>query len=75
MKNGKLVTEYLDHCATKPNPIDDFEAWVIHGDINDDLWASLLNDGWAVAELDAMYDKRFGTDVSNWRRKLLVKEL
>jgi hypothetical protein len=63
MKNGKLVTAYLDDCE-ELNALYkvDFEAWIarMEGSSHDDLWFACLADGWTVAELDAAYARRFG---------------
>jgi hypothetical protein len=63
MKNGKLVTAYLDECehlnALKER---DQEAWLqrhTEGP-HDELWRACLADGWTVAELDKAFERRFG---------------
>jgi hypothetical protein len=63
MKNGKLVTAYMDECevlnALKKR---DQEAWIARSvdDPHDDLWRACISGGWTVAELDAAFARRFG---------------
>jgi hypothetical protein len=65
MKNGKLVTAYLDYCEDLHNMQDDearFERLI--GDEGDTLCRACLADGWTMPELDAAYERRFGRKVN-----------
>lgn len=66
MKNGKLLTEYLDECAENLRLIqsDNIEELKELGrryeeDRTGQLWRALLDDGWTVKELNAAYMRRF----------------
>ncbi len=67
MKNGKLITEWLDYCERMMALIhtptvaaqEEVHEWITSGrDI--ELWQALLNDGWTIAELDDAYARRTG---------------
>lgn len=70
MKNGKLVTEYLDACEEKltllrGRTLESAQQYleVAQSGRTEALWNACLADGWTMAELDAAYGRRFGVTV------------
>lgn len=67
MKNGALVTAYLDYYAetvrlVQRGTTEGYEAAnerFLSGHA-DALWQACLSDGWTVEELNAAYVRRFG---------------
>jgi len=66
MKNGKLVSDYLDHVAetrrlTTSGSMDDMRLANerVRAGTGDDLYKACINAGWTPAELDAAYERRF----------------
>lgn len=74
MKNSQLVTAWLDqseetynlHLQLLANPLAPglFDQWEASLDTGSELWQACLNDGWTVAELDRVYERRTGRKVN-----------
>lgn len=62
MKNGALLTRFLDFCAEMIRARGT-EAWF---DLisDDSLWFALLDNGWTIPEIDTAYFRRFGVTVN-----------
>ncbi len=71
MKNGKLVTDYLDACARDQAAIrsDDLEQLRaankrLEDGVTESLWRACLADGWTIAEMDDAFYRRFNYRVN-----------
>lgn len=70
MKNGKLVTTYLDYHAEtirlmRDGTVEGAEEACerVASGRESDLWQACLGDGWTVAEIDAAFERRFNVRV------------
>lgn len=71
MKNGVLVTAYLDECAAQQamarsgdvSQLEKLNA-LVEADVTGELWRACLNDGWTIAELDNAFERRFNFRVT-----------
>ncbi len=70
MKNGKLVTDYLDECAERHTMAHSQDLAVLEAlfervqiDRAGDLHQACLDDGWTMTELDAAFERRFNCKV------------
>lgn len=63
MKNGKVVTDYLDECAyiNTLRPINQ-DTWLqrITEGPHDSLWQACVAAGWTITEMDDAFERRFG---------------
>jgi hypothetical protein len=73
MKNSTIVNQWLDACAEMLACLRSDDPDIValapeHSDRATELWRACLNDGWAIAELDEIYGRRFNVDVAALRR-------
>ena len=66
MKNGTLVTAYLDYCAKTSRLMhsgivsDALEAEArVERDGAGELYQACLDDGWTMVDMDAAFERRF----------------